>query len=163
MSVASLELCRELHELSGWDGTLAVYEQTAGIPIGEPYIAYPELEKRWGLWGTQEFKVQTPAYDAGYLLRKLPHFVPSKVYEGKHADLWLRKDYAMDTGEDKYLAWYFVNGIQDVESDFGESGDTPEDALCKLAIELFKSNVLVKGLKMNRTYDKYPTPKKEEL
>lgn len=146
-NVASKELSRELYELSGWDGTLAVYEQTAGIPIGEPYIAYPELEKRWGLWGTQEFKVQTPAYDAGYLLRKLPDRIQDShgtwfalMGFPNGVNPWFAYKSTLQ-GEDS--RWPNDKGIPFYKRVF--SADTPEDALTSLAIELFKSNVLVKG------------------
>lgn len=45
MSVATLELCRELYELSGWQSG------------------------NWHIIGPDE---STPSYDLGYLLRKLP-------------------------------------------------------------------------------------------
>jgi hypothetical protein len=66
------ELCKEVYKrFPEWNDTLAVYEQTAGIPEGKPYIAYPELERKWGLWGTQELKKHTPLYTSNYLLEKL--------------------------------------------------------------------------------------------
>lgn len=102
MNVASLELCKELYELSGWGAELNDWRSNSGTVISGAY----------------------PAYDLGYLLRKLPndHMInfsrpPVKLYQSGHS----------------WTAEY--GGFK--------SGDTaPEDAVCKLAIELFKQGVL---------------------
>jgi hypothetical protein len=60
MHVAGLELCKTLHELSGWRGTYAWYMKFGGH-LGK--------EMRWTL-GT-EATGDFPAYDCGYLIRKL--------------------------------------------------------------------------------------------
>lgn len=60
------------------------------------------------------------------LLEQLPRSIPSKIYDGKKAELWLRKD------DGKYFVWYYVTGIEDVESDFGAHADMPANALAKL-------------------------------
>lgn len=65
------ELCKQVYEKTGWEDTFACWERTAGMPEGKPYVAYPELERRYGLWGTQELKSQTPLYTSDYLLEKL--------------------------------------------------------------------------------------------
>lgn len=124
--VASLELCRTLHELSGWRGTYFVYSNNGELlePTGE----------------SQNYSC--PAYDLGYLLRKLPATIWSKQYQ-QQASLWQRKD-SVDIRGDYYFAFYFVTGIQDVVPEHGESGKTPEDTTTKLAIELFKQGILTK-------------------
>lgn len=89
------KLCKEVSTRTGWKDTLAVYEQTAGIPEGEPYVAYPELERYWGLWGTQELKTHTPLYTSDYILAKLieegievtlqyiPHDTALSIFRGR--------------------------------------------------------------------------------
>lgn len=122
MNVASLELCRELYELSEWIETFNYWEYTDGIPEGVPYLSQPELERRYGLWSTQELKKRFPAYDCGYLLRKLP-------------DINLLRDV-------KRSEWMATAPFR--SKVLNEWADTPEDTLCKLAIALFKEGVLVK-------------------
>lgn len=113
MNVASLELSKELYGLSGWEDTthtlyMNVTGQVSPVPRGE------------GGW--------CPAYDLGYLLRKLPRrTTPGK----KTFDLCV-----IGTG---WSAWYEGTKLE------GVSNDSPEDAATMLAIELFKHGVLKKG------------------
>lgn len=99
INVASLELCRELYELSGWEDG---YEST--------------MDWHQPVDGSRG----APAYDLGYLLRKLP------LGELRNRD-------------GLYSAWQ--NNSANVAPQYAE---TPEDAACKLAIELFKQGVLTK-------------------
>lgn len=98
MNVASLELCKELYELSGW--------KTETMSMG--------------------LHQNAPAYDLGYLLRKLPSDCP------------LASD-----GETWSIAYIDEDGANREYS----NAMTPEDATCLLAIELFKSGVLTKEAK----------------
>lgn len=135
MNVASKELCQDLEKVSHWEDTESAwlwieahneYEVDNGDPLA---FGHPPI----------------PAYDLGYLLRKLPASVESKEYAGKFAQLWTRKDDGPNDDIESpitYFAWYLVVGIQDGVSDFGENADTPEDAAAKLAIELFNQGVL---------------------
>lgn len=151
MNVSNLDLSRELYELSGWRDTFSVYEQTDGIPMGKPYIAYPELEKRYGLWGTQELKKRTPAYDLGYLLCRLPYLENWDEGVGiLGIDLSppVRKAHFDDSAHDDWIAHASTRGIDEGGRYHGHTqgrGDTPEDAVAKLAIELFKRGVLKRG------------------
>lgn len=97
-NVADLKLCKELHELSGWDDCSESYRSST----------------KW----------KQPAYDAGYLLRKLPDSILSKV-DGKYN---LRVVPVASTKEPRKPEHY--------------EADIPENALCKLSIELFKQGVL---------------------
>jgi hypothetical protein len=102
MNVASRELCEQLHELSAWDG---------------------KFKKRYVVVGDSDGGADSiPAYDLGYLLRKLP----------QNEEIELRYS-------DKNGHW-FIRG----KTEIGISifADTAEDAACKLAIELFKQGVL---------------------
>lgn len=106
MNVASLELCKELYELSGW--------------------APPDSDEIYG-WDNEQLKTKKIVgyeYDLGYLLRKLQPLEPmlSTLGEGWECS-------ALDVGR-----W---------EANVREL--TPEDAACKLAIELFKQGVLEKA------------------
>jgi hypothetical protein len=99
MNVASLELCKALYELSGWAGDDSFGDMDSG-------------------------KSATPAYDLGYLLRKLP--------QGTHI--------VKNTGDKPdYSCWSYLHENVDTVR-----ADTPEDAACMLAIELFKQGVLKK-------------------
>lgn len=109
MTTASLENCKELYEVSGW--------------------LVPNMENHSQ---AKDHRV-VPAYDLGYLLRKLPQEATSKKRGGYHY-LYLHH------GKQDWYAYY---GEIDT-TEFMASGDTPEDAACKLAIELFKQGVLTK-------------------
>lgn len=126
-NTASEELSRELYALTSWDDVEvfsdgSVWFTRDNIEAGDVSLDDPDDNL-------------TPMYQLGYLLRKLPVYLWSEQYQEK-AHLWTRKD------EDNWFAWYFVNGIRDVVSEFGAHADTPEDAAAKLAIELFKQGVL---------------------
>jgi hypothetical protein len=130
MNTASLELCTELYERSGWryDAGKNGWWYTNSRPDGE-------LDT---LALATSVSNSVPAYDLGYLLRKLPPYVDSKEYPGKPAylDMGLR-----DNGP-PWFVWYVALSEIDVISDFGVCAETPEDAAAKLCIELFKQGVL---------------------
>lgn len=109
MNVASLDLCKELYELSGWKGTHCYWV----MDDGTPYLAYGERMNGLSL----------SAYDLGYLLKKL-HELPFSVA--------LNNQY-----NGKWNAYYQLGALIEPQE-----ADTPEDAACKLAIELFKQGVL---------------------
>lgn len=76
MDKVHFELCKEVYKkFPEWNDTFAKYQQSAGIPEGEPYLSYPELERRYGLWSTQDVKISTPYFDTDYLLDKLRDFI----------------------------------------------------------------------------------------
>jgi hypothetical protein len=131
MNVASLELCKELYELSGWgnnpatgDSSEKVWHQTANLPPND-----------WICWErTHLADGNIPAYDLGYLLRKLPAYIPT---HDEHADDYLLRICPNYTG-DMWSADYF--GLERLL--YFQQADTPEDAACKLAIELWKQGIL---------------------
>lgn len=101
------------------------------------FVGIPE-NVPWG-WANKYYeetiKRSVPAYDLGYLLRKLPPSIYSIQYK-QRAYLWTRKD-----TETCYAAWYKVtdpNYGEDITSEHGAVRDTPEDAAAMLAIKLFK-------------------------
>lgn len=124
MNTANLELCQELYALSGWDyesqyvhatdnysDERAKHLLTRGMLGENPYD--PNLK----------YKFVAPAYDLGYLIRKLPNKI---IVEHSSNIWWARHDDFTDKG------------------DISINADTPENALAKLAIELFKQGILTK-------------------
>ena len=116
MNTANLENCKRLYELSGWeDGKL--------FPVdGGNY----------------------PTYSAGYLLRHLPETLDlekttvkdlfvAKFPNGYLADYRYRDPHQQNRGGGW---WHRYDKAKEVEA------DTPEDALCLLAIKLFETGVL---------------------
>jgi hypothetical protein len=120
MNVASLELCKELYELSGWDDA--------------EWRLIPDKDTRLGCR-------RVPAYPIGYLIQKFPrrkrleikemnngHWVCQLKYDYRYKEATVSGRVATLAGTHEYAA----------------HEDTPEDAVCKLAIELFKQGILTK-------------------
>lgn len=101
MNVASLDLCKELYELSRWDSD----------GLDTPYDVSPTGDVSRSDMGGDDYEI-IPAYDLGYLQRKLAHThpYPKEITDSRIVEIWL--------------------------------AEYPEDAACKLAIELFKQGVL---------------------
>ncbi len=75
MNVASLELCKELYKLSGWNDLEDAWHKGSPINGGDYVSAYhgEDYEKKLFL---------APAYDLGYLLRNLTAVkVSSKTFD----------------------------------------------------------------------------------
>ncbi len=115
MNTANLENCKKLYELSGWTEAnnfwmLMVSGDWRIIPPDYP----AEIEIN---------KACYPAYDLGYLLRKLQpeleYLRPNTVQTG-----WVAK-------------WVETNSEKDLIFAY-----TPEDAACLLAIKLFEEGIL---------------------
>lgn len=114
MNVATKELCQELYELSGWQNDP---EDTA-IYIND------SKAKTWLF----------PKYTLGYLLRKLPNDNYYKLIIQPLQNWDLKTNITN-------RAYWFRNAQGDRLT---ENCYTPEDAACKLAIELFKQGILTK-------------------
>lgn len=135
MNLASLELCKELYGLSDWSDTNFWY--------GEPKNLEPQLIFRADkqipnemIWAGDRF---TPAYDLGYLLRKLPARI--HMLEGDDVFLVIEKFDPHPLDEPRYTAMYKAS----VDSDcWAQTTDTPEDAVCALAIKFFQEEILKK-------------------
>jgi len=110
MNTASLELSKELYELSGW-GT--------------------DLE--WRSDSTTDISGAYPAYDLGFLLRKLPRWVEDGMLE-------------LSTRQGRFREGWLASYVDMDDQPTGVEGcaETPEDALTLLAIELFKQGILKK-------------------
>jgi hypothetical protein len=116
MNVASLELCKELYELSGWHETDFVWADHGK----DSFTMYNLTAKRADHY--------PPAYDLGYLLRKLP----IKVSDRSGYPSWLKVAVYTDSS---YQASYGIRRYRQL-------ADTPENATAKLAIELLKQGIL---------------------
>lgn len=117
-NTASEELSRELYALTDWDNTNlfsdgSVWFTQDNLEAGDVDINDPDDNL-------------TPMYELGYLLRKLPEAA------------------TVSKASKTYGAW--IAGVTDIEHALEnptfQEADTPEDALCKLAIELFKQGIL---------------------
>jgi hypothetical protein len=126
MNVASLELCKELYELSKWfDTGYKHYE------INGKYEILPSIKitDDWGDEGRNVLSMLAPAYDLGYLLRKLEPLTEERgrlFVTTRNVGDWTAGFSAT------YDAFHDDKGI----------ADTPEGAVCSLAISLFKAGVL---------------------
>lgn len=130
--VASLELCKELYELSDWEDTRDDWYKQDG------YGADLVPSTTSAQFGTHERFELFPAYDLGYLLRKLPDDVrrADDVPYGLTLHKLGDRDFHLNY-------WWFDDCLY---SDL-EPVATPEDAATKLAIELFKQGVLTKEVR----------------
>lgn len=129
MNVASLELCKELYAVSGWKGHIwsedgvkscnLFFNSMAGWTLttcADPK-AFEDEPDDW-----------IPAYDLGYLLQKLPG--ENMAFAHGKNDTWYLNLILMD-----------IRG-PGMQSSFSTEGVSIEDAVAKLAIELFKQKVL---------------------
>lgn len=121
MNTASLELCKELYELSGWEPE---YWKRNVVGVHDYLYAKMKVEN------------SDPAYDLGYLLRKLPKRFANKDghYLAGYSYLSLRRIPTTLTVEQSWKAMFGKK--------YEATADTPEDAACKLAIELIKQKVI---------------------
>lgn len=115
MNVANLKLCKELYELS-------------------EFTLIPDTNQ-WHCEGV-------PAYDLGYLLRKMPAAITPAV-DNKKVALKDMNTYFLfvQRTPDNYVASYNIIG-NTMKFLYVKHGDTPEDATCKLCVELFKQGIL---------------------
>lgn len=116
MNVANLENCRELYKLSDWDDTEHWHVYTGLNFIGVNIAATTDFLK-----DHPDYNKTAPAYDLGYILRKLPKSNLSAEYSSSD---WRCETMSSDS---RMIRTY---------------ADTPEDAAAKLAIELFKQGII---------------------
>lgn len=119
MNVASLELCKELYELSGWQT-----ENNYHMHFDTPVVLSASVNQD----GTFYEAGVCPAYGLGYVLRKLP---THSFLENGDDGAWLASWNPADS-----------KGYEYKEGGYGYLSYTPESAVCKLAIELFKQGIL---------------------
>lgn len=139
MNIASLDLCTELYEVSGWKNTSEKWRKEmfkGGYVLTHSPAGYDN----------------TPAYDLGFMLRKLPRKlkgVNSKQRDGNF-NLYASR------GKGAWVASYadedssIIRRLKkDAETQNNRnfwflafSADTPEDAACKLLCELIKQGTI---------------------
>lgn len=126
MDTARLDLCKELYKRSGWNNT---YHRWSKNIYGKDVVI-----------DTAAAGSTTPAYDLGYLLRRLPKNVTE--FWGK---FYPASPCLMYSGT-QWVIFYqsTMTGEHNTDELFGQFADHPEDAACLLAIELFKQRVLKK-------------------
>src|SRR4051794_16950588 len=122
MNAANLDLCRELHELSGWHRTVMWWvESSNGEPMVKPVVV------------SVQYRDIVPAYDLGYLIRKAGSGAGViKNFESYTA----RRPVMLGAPENEDP----LNGR------IGWDADTPEDAMCTMLIELHKNGILTKEM-----------------
>src|SRR4051794_28552960 len=121
MNVASLKLCRELHELSGWKDTEYTYYANAGLHSGF-------VEHRRMVFDKPD---NLPAYDLGYLLRKLPASIAKR---NQIMLLTIMKGNGIDeTWIVDYKSAHEPTWLHEGDKAQLTEADTPEDAAAKLA------------------------------
>lgn len=130
MEVASFELCKELFELSGWTGSVYAWELHTKHNFLIHTLEYDKKpsDKEW-----------IAAYDLGYLLRKLPSV--------KDVEFRIEQNGFSEQGQDWVAYGYDYKVFEDTQNEdkariYRNNADTPEDAVCALAIALFKQGVL---------------------
>lgn len=136
MNLTQLDISRALYELSGWDDTEYCHKTVLTGDLLE--FRAISLTEDAGVGANARFVC--PAYDLGYLLRKLPFF--HEYWNGGNEAGYLTvKHWAV-----QYEAGYWEeNGDRDHYNKFTSGyADTPEDAAAKLAVELFKKGVLTR-------------------
>jgi len=113
MNVANLELCKELYDLTGWESDHTWAANGSGLKF--------IVRSNDGELGHDIYRL-TYAYDLGYLMRNLP---TSSIIK-KHN----RTGFSKATGDYGAYIWKYK------QEKFRVDGDTPEDAACRLAIQL---------------------------
>jgi len=117
MHVASLQLCRALYALApDWNDTYCSWFIDDVVPDGG-LLGQPRSEPMVGLRGSRLHAVfsEVPAYDLGFLMRKLPN------------------GYGLVKGVGgSWIAFDLIT----MQSQNGERNDTPEDAVVMLCIKL---------------------------
>lgn len=125
MNVATPDLCRELYELSEWDDTSHLWhipswkqDEVVHYDLNAAYIVFDGTDGH----DSVDNLSYIPAYDLGYLLRKLP------------ADIRVKRDTRFPDDD----MWVAACRNREVNH------HTPEDAVAELATVLFKQGVLIK-------------------
>ncbi|MDQ0923312.1 hypothetical protein QF038_001820 [Pseudarthrobacter sp. W1I19] len=78
--VTTLETAKKLKAAGFPQNSVSVWEWTAGIPAGEPYLVQPELMRRYGLWGSQDVK----DYAAAPTAQEIADQLREHLYLGLH-------------------------------------------------------------------------------
>lgn len=116
MTVAPLELCKELYELTEWTDVSNTWMKYSLNDQAEVYAIAPSQTGISVLSG--EFEYKYPAYDLEWLLIELPK--------------WSMKDMSA-IGKPRYRIRH---------ASYVAFGETPVEAACRLMIELIRKEVI---------------------
>jgi hypothetical protein len=141
IGVASLELCKELDELTSYKWHHETQYRWYCLPKLIHKGSSPEQD--YSSWQVKHLSYRGQyrvdwygAYDLGYLLRKLPPYLElGDTVEYHSVRNWLYMSMYEDGKE-----WQF--GYTEAGDEYYGQADTPENAAAKLCIELFKQGVL---------------------
>jgi hypothetical protein len=134
MNTANLENCKKLYELSGWGETEYLYGKN--IVSGNYPLFHQDNYPQ-----SYPYESSFPAYDLGYLIRKLPQDLKSEPDKDNRCEQWgLRLETPIVNHTSGLWAFYYENSKPYI----WQEADTPEDALCLLAIKLFEEGILKK-------------------
>lgn len=139
VQVARLELCEELLQLSGWldcsfewawPSARSATRKNSKLNISEPYVkGMRDHNKDVPTHASWLPEFIAPAYDLGYILRKLPEI---------RLDIWHNGHVV--------IKYFTHNGVPSKLERKGEvvkaEADNPEDAAVKLCISLIKQGIL---------------------
>lgn len=126
MNIASLAPCKRLYELSEWEPE---HREWWGLLNGGYKAGISEVRQS-GRFNSEE--IICPAYDLGFLLRKLP-----KSHRPPDGYVDLFSLYLIDDDPAVVLVWAAGYGSQ-----LAVEADTPENAACELAIKLIEQGII---------------------
>lgn len=142
MNVASLELCKELDRLTGWNDTEKVWRDhlplNKGAVMSRLDMEADNFRFRADTEPNRRFREENKfyaAYDLGYLLRKLPARIGRTelhVVNDGDTDYCWTVGYMMSGSLEDQLIWSIHTAVD----------DTPENAACKLVIELIEEGAI---------------------
>jgi len=119
MNIASLENCKRLYELTDWKAD-RWWHKGSDVNGGD-YVSHYDGDKH------TKALVICPAYNLGFLVRML-----------KWASLALENE-----DLDGNLYWVAVWHLKDENGEYPSAeANTPEDAYCKLAIQLIEQHII---------------------
>lgn len=137
MNVAAVNHCKKLYELSAW-GEQIKKDRLDIWGIADDGNASVITQESLAGWPTK----LVPAYNLGFLLRKLPPNL-SAVYQ---EELYLMLE--LDPFDKSWVVQYTNEQYEVPQPPLGVTvsamAKTPEDAACLLAIKLFEEGVLTK-------------------
>ncbi len=125
MHVASLQLCRALYQLApDWNDTYCSWFIDDVVP-DDQLLGQPRSEPAVGIHGSRLRAIfsEVPAYDLGFLMRKLPD------------------GYGLVKGVGSNWIAFEMRTMQPQN---GEKAETPEDAAVMLCIKLWRQGTLPK-------------------
>lgn len=125
MNTASLENCKKLYELSGWEDVSYSWVRKGDSKS----IIHRSHSEYAGVMADADFA--NPAYDLGYLLRELPAKIPSNEHSNND---WLILEKIVGAQDGDWVARYGTQYIY--------QSDTPEDCCALLAIKLIEEGII---------------------